>query len=66
MTSYKEVWNAVMNLNKCEFIILFGTLTPGRHCVCIFFGKPNGFPKKIQTLYIVNLYVFWESYGKKS
>ena len=28
MTSYKEVWNAVMNLNKCEFIILFGTLTP--------------------------------------
>ena len=21
MTSYKEVWNAVMNLNKCEFIV---------------------------------------------
>ena len=20
MTSYKEVWNAVMNLNKCEYI----------------------------------------------
>ena len=23
MTYYKEVWNTVMNLNKCEFIVLF-------------------------------------------
>ena len=33
--------------------------------VWIFLAKPNGFTKKIQTLYIVNLDFIRESYGKK-
>ena len=32
-------------------------VSDGRHCVCIFLVKPLGFTKKIQTLYIVNLFV---------
>ena len=38
----------------------------GRLVVWIFLAKPNGFAKKFQTLYIVNLDEFRESYGKKS
>ena len=36
----------------------------GRHVVWIFFAKPNGFTKKFQTLYIVNLDEFRQGYGK--
>ena len=37
-----------------------------RDVVWIFFAKPNGFAKKFQTLYIVNLDEFCESYGKNN
>ena len=42
----------------------FETYLNGRLCVWIFLVKPNGFPKKFQTLYIVNLDEFRQGYGK--
>ena len=64
ITSFQDYINNFEIIKKSKLFVTSDGIC-GRHVVWIFSAKPNGFAKKFQTLYIVNLDLFCESYGKK-